>query len=167
MNVIMTPVVGGTVDKRNSDLEMSKGDMSSSSHYHRFKRNSLGYQSQRPQIYGNIQKENPLIKVDPDGGQMQREASQTAFGVGQFPQNGRNKAPASVLINNQDAVIVEQGGNVDLNSSLGIGNPLSAVSSAPDNNNQPPFNSNPIVNHKSPADRFRRNLNLNMVSEEE
>ena len=53
MNVIMTPIVASGVDKRNSELEMSKGDMSTSSHYHRFKRNSLGYQSQRPQIYGN------------------------------------------------------------------------------------------------------------------
>ena len=94
---------------------------------------------------------------------MQREASQTAFGVGQFPQNGRNKAPASALINQQDGVIVEQGGNVDLNSSLGIGNPLSAVSSAPD----PQFNANPVVNHKSPAERFRRNLNLNIISQED
>ena len=163
----MTPVMTGTVEKRNSDLEMSKGDMSSSSHYHRFKRNSLGYQSQRPQIYGNIQNKNPLIKVDPEGGQMQREASQTAFGVGQFPQNGRNKAPASALIKEQDGVVVEQGGNVDLNSSLGIGNPLSAVSSAPDNSNPPQFNPNPVVNHKSPAERFRRNLNLNIISQEE
>ena len=55
MNVIMTPIMPGAVDRRNSDLEMSKGDMSTSSHYHRFKRNSLGYQSQRPQIYGAIQ----------------------------------------------------------------------------------------------------------------
>ena len=98
---------------------------------------------------------------------MQREASQTAFGVGQFPQNGRNKAPASALIKEQDGVVVEQGGNVDLNSSLGIGNPLSAVSSAPDNSNPPQFNPNPVVNHKSPAERFRRNLNLNIISQEE
>ena len=45
MNLIMTPIQVGVVDKRLSDLEMSKGDMSNNSHYHRFKRNSLGYQS--------------------------------------------------------------------------------------------------------------------------
>ena len=46
MNLIMTPIelVNG-MDKRLSDLEMSKGDMGNNSHYHRFKRNSLGYQS--------------------------------------------------------------------------------------------------------------------------
>ena len=98
---------------------------------------------------------------------MQREASLTAFGVGQFPTNGRNKAPASALINQTDGITVEQEGNVDLNSSLGIGNPLSqrtsAISSIPENHNNNP----PPINHKSPAERFRRNLNLNNISQEE
>ena len=46
MNLIMTPIQVNNDKKRMSDLEMSKAnDMSNSSHYHRFKRNSLGYQS--------------------------------------------------------------------------------------------------------------------------
>ena len=46
MNLIMTPIVMNADKKRLSELEMSKGtDMNNSSHYHRFKRNSLGYQS--------------------------------------------------------------------------------------------------------------------------
>ena len=43
MNLIMTPIQVQGGDKRLSDLEMSKGDMSNNSHYHRFKRNSVGY----------------------------------------------------------------------------------------------------------------------------
>ena len=80
MNLIMTPIQVNSTDKRLSDLEMSKADMGSSSHYHRFKRNSLGYQSQGPQIYGNRE---PRVEVVVGAGPgMAREASQTAFGVG-------------------------------------------------------------------------------------
>ena len=44
MNLIMTPIQLNADKKRLSELEMSKGnDMSNSSHYHRFKRNSVGY----------------------------------------------------------------------------------------------------------------------------
>ena len=46
MNLIMTPIQANIVgEKRLSELEMSKGNMQNDSHYHRFKRNSLGYQS--------------------------------------------------------------------------------------------------------------------------
>ena len=86
MNLIMTPIQLNTGKERLSDLEMSKAhDMGNSSHYHRFKRNSLGYQSQGPQLYGNGTLKASLINVEPvmgSGSGMPREASQTAFGVG-------------------------------------------------------------------------------------
>ena len=43
MALIMTPMQANAADKRLSDLDLSKGDIGNNSHYHRFKRNSLGY----------------------------------------------------------------------------------------------------------------------------
>ena len=38
---------------KKPDLDDTNANMKNSSHYHRFKRHSLGYQSQGPHIYGN------------------------------------------------------------------------------------------------------------------
>lgn len=58
--------------------------MSNSSHYYRFKRHSLGYQSQGPSI--NAMKGGSLLTIDAMHGITSgpREQSQTAQGVGAF-----------------------------------------------------------------------------------
>ena len=76
---------------RPSELDSSKGDLNNSSHYYRFKRHSLGYQSQGPAMTNlkgtliNIEAMNPNA-----GG---REQSQTASGAGAFNNNRMKGIP--------------------------------------------------------------------------
>ena len=68
---------------RPSELGESKGDLNNSSHYYRFKRHSLGYQSQGPSGRAAA----PLMNIEAmtvNGG---REQSQTVSGAGAFNQN--------------------------------------------------------------------------------
>ena len=70
---------------RPSELDQSKGDLNNSSHYYRFKRHSLGYQSQGPPI--NALK-GSLINIEVMGNAGPgREQSQTASGAGAFSNN--------------------------------------------------------------------------------
>ena len=72
-----------------SELGDTKPDLNNSSHYYRFKRHSLGYQSQGPSSL----KSPPLINAGSIGGAGGgREQSQTASGVNAF-NNIRARGP--------------------------------------------------------------------------
>ena len=94
-NVIMTPQhqldLNGT---RPVELGQSKGgDMNNSSHYYRFKRHSLGYQSQGPAL-----KASPLINIEGmTAANGVREQSQTASGVGAFNNSRTRGSPHNFL----------------------------------------------------------------------
>ena len=104
--LIMTPTQQDNT--RPSELDQSKGDLNNSSHYYRFKRHSVGYQSQGPST--NALKGSLLNMEAMHGMSVGREQSQTASGAGAFA--GRGKHPAQVM-----------------NSPLSIGLPEAANSS--------------------------------------
>ena len=82
----MTPIQNINQSAPLTDQDTTKDiDLNFSSHYHRFKRNSVGYQSQGTHIYGGSNRRESLIPIEVGGGLangMAREPSQTAFGVG-------------------------------------------------------------------------------------
>ena len=57
--IVMTPANQELNGTRPSELNQSRGDLNNSSHYYRFKRHSLGYQSQGPALKGS-----PLINLE-------------------------------------------------------------------------------------------------------
>ena len=63
---------------------VAKDDPNLSSHYYRFKRHSLGYQSQGPATKGSLISMDALNNIN--GG---REQSQTVSGAGAFGGNSR------------------------------------------------------------------------------
>ena len=64
---------------RPSELDQSLGDLGNSSHYYRFKRHSLGYQSQGPSINNALK--GGLLGIDAMNGLvLGREQSQTVYG---------------------------------------------------------------------------------------
>jgi len=79
---------------RPSELDESKSDLHNNSHYYRFKRHSIGYQSQ-----GASHKASGMLNIEGmnsiSGG---REQSQTVSGTGAFTNN-RARGPPPTLLN--------------------------------------------------------------------
>ena len=73
---------------RASELNQSKGDLSNASHYYRFEKHSLGYQSQGPAINALRGSLVPIEAMNHISGG--REQSQTASGINAF-SNARFK----------------------------------------------------------------------------